>query len=49
MGVERRVFLGLALAGTAAWGLDDWLNGSDEAGPRLPAKVRLASSMRRVI
>ena len=42
MALERRVFLGLALTGTAGWGLNEWMHGSDDPGPRLPAKVRIA-------
>jgi peptide-methionine (R)-S-oxide reductase len=43
MAVERRVFLGLALAGTAGWGLNEWLQGSGEASSHLPARVKIAA------
>src|SRR5579859_3110182 len=42
MGVERRVFLGLALTGTAGWGLNEWLHGSDDPGRPLPPRVTIA-------
>ncbi len=42
MAVERRVFLGLALCGTAGWGLSEWLGGSDDDSRPLAAKVRIA-------
>ncbi|MES1261171.1 MAG: peptide-methionine (R)-S-oxide reductase MsrB, partial [Acidobacteriota bacterium] len=42
MGVERRVFLGLALCGTAGWGLSEWLGGSADDSRPLPATVLLA-------
>jgi peptide-methionine (R)-S-oxide reductase len=42
MAVERRVFFGLALAGTAGWGLSEWFGSSDDASTRLPASVRIA-------
>ncbi|MDQ1471123.1 MAG: peptide-methionine (R)-S-oxide reductase [Bryobacterales bacterium] len=43
MGLERRVFLGLTLAGAGSWGLDQWLVGPpEEAASRLPAKVRIS-------
>ena len=42
MGVERRVFLGIALAGTVGWGLNESLRDSSADERRLPAKVRIA-------
>ena len=40
--IERRVFLGLTLAGTAGWGLNRWFGASDEPAAHMPAKVRIA-------
>ncbi len=42
MGVERRVFLGIALAGTAGWGLYEKLRDSSGDERRIPAAVRIA-------
>ncbi len=40
--MERRVFLGLTLAGTAAWGLNEYLSGPEDDSRRLPPSVRIA-------
>jgi peptide-methionine (R)-S-oxide reductase len=43
MAIERRVFVGLALAGTAGWAINEWRLGPvQESASRLPAKVRIA-------